>query len=157
MEQILRNHFKKTKTNFAAFKIHNLNPVNTSVWELHGELQGVPIKPHDYKFLKKKNIFKKITEPKISFIIFWEVFYLYKNVSTKISYIFPKYCIAYFGLCNFFYNGCLIFQNFLSCGFIGTPCIICNFPFPFSNTFLTVNWAIYGQGVMNPDCYRPEI
>ena len=36
--------------------------------------------------------------------------------------IFPKYYIAYFGLCNSFDNGCLFFQNFLSCGFIGTPC-----------------------------------
>ena len=37
--------------------------------------------------------------------------------------IFPKFCIVYFGLCNFYDNGGLFFQNFLSCGFIGTPCI----------------------------------
>ena len=30
--------------------------------------------------------------------------------------------MAYFGLCNSFDNGCLVFHNFLSCGFIGTPC-----------------------------------
>ena len=57
-------------------------------------------------------IIKKITESKISFIIFWDFFYLYKNVSLKVEKIFPKYDIAYFGLCNSFDNGCLFFQNF---------------------------------------------
>ena len=55
---------------------------------------------------------KKITEPKIRLIIFWDFFYMYKNVSLKMGKIFPKYYIAYFWLCNSFDNGCLFFQNF---------------------------------------------
>ena len=65
------------------------------------------------EILKKQTpIIKKFTEPKKSFIMFWEFFYLYKNVSPKMGKIFPKYYIAYFELCNSFDNGCLFFQNF---------------------------------------------
>ena len=67
---------------------------------------------------------KKITEPKISYIIFWDFFYhLDRHILLQVKK-FPKYYEAYFGLCNFLYNGCLFFQNFLSCSFIGTPCMI---------------------------------
>ena len=46
-------------------------------------------------------IVKKNTEPKISYIIIWEYFYMYRNVSFKMEKLFPKYYIAYFGLYNF--------------------------------------------------------
>ena len=54
-------------------------------------------------------------------MIFWEFFYLYKNVSLKMGKIFPKYYIAYLELCNSFDNGCLFFRISNHAVLLGRP------------------------------------
>ena len=77
-----------------------------------------------YRVSQKNYIIRKqITEPRLSYIILWEQFYMYRNVSLKMDKIFPKYYLAYFGLCKFFNNGIC----FLMMQFFRTPCMTCYF------------------------------
>ena len=62
--------------------------------------KGILKKTAEIEILKKQiPIVKRITEPKISYMILWEYFCLYKNVSLKMEKIYPKYYMACSGLC----------------------------------------------------------
>ena len=103
---------------------------------------GRPNKTAWLEILKKQTpIIKRITEPKISYIILWKYLsHFERYILVQVKKI-PKWFEAYFGLCNFFDNGCLFFQNFLSCGFIGTPCSFVDLYFLYWNSFL-YNWFL---------------
>ena len=82
-------------------------------WVKSNRRTGRPNKTACSEILKKQTpIIKRITGPKISYIILWEYFsHFERHILVQVKKI-PKYYEAYFGLCNFFDNGCLFFQNF---------------------------------------------
>jgi len=61
---------------------------------------------------KKAPIIGGIAEPGVGCVILWEYFsHFERHILVQVKK-FPKYYEACFGLCNFFDNGCLFFQNF---------------------------------------------